>query len=58
MDPIVGVNSQGSLVCRNHVDQCPEIDVWEPPFERWMRLADSLLSRIPASQKSVPIRRN
>lgn len=24
--------------------QEPEIDVWEPPFERWMKLADDLLS--------------
>jgi hypothetical protein len=22
----------------------PEIDIWEPPFERWMKLADDLLS--------------
>lgn len=21
----------------------PEIEVWEPPFDRWMRLADDLL---------------
>jgi len=21
----------------------PEMDLWEPPFERWMRLADDLL---------------
>lgn len=24
--------------------QDPEIDIWEPPFERWMKLADDLLS--------------
>jgi hypothetical protein len=24
--------------------QEPEIDIWEPPFERWMKLADDLLS--------------
>ena len=22
-----------------------EIEVWEPPFERWMRIADNLLGR-------------
>lgn len=25
----------------------PEIDLWEPPFERWIRLADSLLGDLP-----------
>ena len=25
-----------------------EMDVWEPPFERWIRLADSLLGNVPA----------
>ena len=24
-----------------------EMDVWEPPFERWIRLADSLLGNVP-----------
>ena len=23
--------------------ESPEMEVWEPPFERWMRLADTLL---------------
>ena len=22
----------------------PEVEIWEPPFERWMKLADDLLS--------------
>jgi len=25
----------------------PEVDVWDPPFERWIRLADVLLKRTP-----------
>ena len=25
----------------------PDVDVWEPPFERWLRLADSLLGNVP-----------
>ena len=24
-----------------------EMDVWEPPFERWIRLAASLLGKVP-----------
>ncbi|HZR65991.1 MAG TPA: hypothetical protein VFA85_12630 [Terriglobales bacterium] len=24
-----------------------EIELWEPPFERWMRLADSMLGKVP-----------
>jgi len=26
------------------IEHDPEIDIWEPPFERWMKLADDLLS--------------
>ena len=25
----------------------PEVDIWDPPFERWIRLADDLLGRTP-----------
>jgi hypothetical protein len=25
----------------------PELDLWEPPFERWLRLADDLLRDWP-----------
>jgi hypothetical protein len=27
--------------------QEPELDLWEPPFERWLRLADDLLRDWP-----------
>ena len=27
--------------------QDPDVDLWEPPFERWLRLADSLLGNVP-----------
>ncbi len=27
-----------------------EMDVWEPPFERWIRLADSLLGKVPVRE--------
>jgi hypothetical protein len=29
----------------------PEMDIWEPPFERWLRLADLLL---PNTESSAP----
>ena len=27
----------------------PEMDIWEPPFERWLRLADLLLANTKSS---------
>lgn len=27
----------------------PDTEIWEPPFERWMRLADDLLRESPNS---------
>ena len=33
------------------------VDVWEPPFERWMRLADDLLRDWPHSTRIKPERR-
>jgi hypothetical protein len=32
----------------------PEVDLWEPPFERWLRLADSLLGNVPPVHPSFP----
>ena len=26
-----------------------DMEVWEPPFERWMRIADSLLGHVPGA---------
>ena len=31
-----------------------DMDVWEPPFERWMHLVDSLLGSAPASNQTCP----
>jgi hypothetical protein len=32
-----------------------DVEVWEPPFERWMHLVDSLLGSVPESAcESVP----
>jgi hypothetical protein len=48
------MNSNLNNICENaSVPQdnleAPQVDLWEPPFERWMRIADSLLNdvRIP-----------
>lgn len=27
----------------------PEVELWEPPFERWLRLADDLLRDWPGT---------
>lgn len=36
-----------------------EIELWEPPFERWMRLADSLLHKVPGLPRpSAPVPQN
>jgi hypothetical protein len=30
------------------------MDLWEPPFERWMRIADALLNQAPAHFEVAP----
>ena len=32
----------------------PDTEIWEPPFERWMRLADDLLQQWPTSTSPPP----
>lgn len=34
--------------------QDADMDLWEPQFERWLRLADSALGNVPAFRTSVP----
>jgi hypothetical protein len=36
----------------------PEVEVWEPPFERWMRIADVLLGRAVTSPTKAAIPRD
>lgn len=36
------------------VPEGPEMDLWEAPFERWLRLADSLLGNVPPTRPGVP----
>jgi hypothetical protein len=49
--------------CNTHFDnspvsqigkQDPDMDLWEPPFERWLRLADVLLGNAPPPRPSAP----
>ncbi len=30
-----------------------EMELWEAPFERWIRLADSLLGNVPSLSRSA-----
>ena len=49
--------------CNTHFDnspvsqvgpQDPDMELWEPQFERWLRLADSVLGNLPRSRPSAP----
>jgi hypothetical protein len=31
----------------------PEVELWEPPFERWLRMADDLLRDWPKTRPAV-----
>lgn len=32
----------------------PDFDVWDPPFERWLHMADMLLADWPNSKAKTP----
>ena len=49
--------------CNTHFDnspvsqvgpQDPDMDLWEPQFERWLRLADSVLGNLPRVRPIAP----
>jgi len=44
MDPKTIVESRISPVPPGDLP-VPELEVWDPPFERWMKIADALLGR-------------
>ena len=53
MDPNCNTHFEKSPV--SHVGQHdPEMDLWEPPFERWLRLADVLLGNVLPVRPSAP----
>ena len=53
MDPNCNTHLENSPISQEG-PQGPEMDLWEPPFERWLRLADSLLGNVPAVRSGVP----
>jgi hypothetical protein len=32
-----------------------DVEVWEPPFERWMRIADKFLAKAQSTSKRTPV---
>jgi hypothetical protein len=40
----------GQLSLTQGLQSGPELELWEPPFERWLRLADDLLRDWPHVQ--------
>ena len=53
MDPNCNPHFENSPVSQVG-QQSPEMDLWEPPFERWLRLADVLLGNVPPVRSSAP----
>ena len=53
MDPNCNTHLENSPVSQED-PHGPEMDLWEPPFERWLRLADSLLGNVPPARPGVP----
>jgi hypothetical protein len=49
MDPNLDSRFENSPVSQ----EAPDADLWEPPFERWLRLADSLLGNVPPARPST-----
>jgi hypothetical protein len=50
MDPNLDMQFQNSPVSQEgplYPPQDQDMDLWEAPFERWLRLADSLLGNVP-----------
>jgi hypothetical protein len=53
MDSNLG-NSQSYPVSQNE-PMLPELELWEPPFERWLKIADAAL-RGTATTRKEPAR--
>jgi len=45
-------NSQSYPVSQNE-PRPPELEVWEPPFERWLRIADAALRGTTTPRKEA-----
>jgi hypothetical protein len=46
---IPGVDPRARNDAEKHHDESLPTELWEPPFERWLRLADDLLRDWPGS---------
>ncbi len=46
MKPMTAVNSPTPPISQDE-QHGPKMDIWETPFERWLRLADALLNNPP-----------
>jgi hypothetical protein len=56
--PFAGVQDFPNPSCPELTDQDsnPTMDIWEPPFERWMKLADDLLRQWPIESRPTSSR--
>jgi hypothetical protein len=56
MDPKISPETEMSQPPPTPGPLTPEVEVWEPPFERWMRIADVLLRRgvPPPTKAGIP----
>ncbi len=52
MNPQTTGNLQRFPVSQNE-PKPTELEVWEPPFERWLRIADAALRGIPTAGKEA-----
>jgi hypothetical protein len=53
MDPNRNMHLENSPVSQVG-PQGTDMDLWEPQFERWLRLADSVLGKLPPVRPSAP----
>jgi hypothetical protein len=53
MDPNWNTHLESSPVSQV-APQDTDMDLWEPQFERWLRLADSVLGNLPRVRAMAP----
>lgn len=54
MDPNCSMRFENPPVSQKVLPPDPEMELWEAPFERWLRLADALLGNVPPVRPSIP----
>ena len=55
MEPRLDSIFQNSPVSQENI-QAPDMEVWEPPFERWLRIADSSLGNAAVVKQRPTVR--